>query len=193
MSDSDEAIDYPIRTRFRSRPFVNPQPVHEGRYSDNNAYAVAIDCEMVEDDKGKDMLARVSVVDQDLNTLYNKFVKPTAPIKDYRTQFSGVRPTDLTNAENFYNAQAAVSSFLAGALLVGHQVDHDLEVLKLDHPKERIRDTSAFGKFVRENRNRTPALRHLARRYLSETIQSGEHDSVQDAKTAMKLYLRYMN
>lgn len=198
--DFNDDIDYNDYDDYNDQDYYDPprryfpsRPIHEGRYHDGSARALALDCEMVENDRGKDMLARVSIVDMNLRTKYDKFVAPTAPVRDYRTRYSGVRPSDLINAENFYNAQAYVRSLLSGSvLLVGHGVDHDLEVLQLTHPNKKIRDTSSFGKFYRGNGNRTPALRNLALIYLNETIQSGEHNSVEDAKAAMKLYLNFM-
>jgi RNA exonuclease 4 len=58
---------------------------------------VAIDCEMVGGgENGKDnLLARVSVVNKFNEVLYDTFVKPLEAVTDYRTQFSGVRESDL--------------------------------------------------------------------------------------------------
>ena len=39
--------------------------------------------------------------------------------------------------------------------------------------------------------NRTPSLKNLALRVLELNIQQGEHNSVQDAQVAMKLYLHF--
>jgi RNA exonuclease 4 len=41
--------------------------------------------------------------------------------------------------------QAAVAQLLDGKVLVGHSVDHDLEVLQLTHPPELLRDTARSG------------------------------------------------
>lgn len=60
---------------------------------------VGLDCEMVgSGDKGKDsLLARVSVVNQHGQCLYDTYVKPMAdtPVTDYRTKYSGIRPANL--------------------------------------------------------------------------------------------------
>ena len=54
--------------------------------------AVALDCEMVgvEPDGGGAMCVRVCVVDERGETLLNTFVKPSAPVTDYRAALTGV-------------------------------------------------------------------------------------------------------
>ena len=64
----------------------------------------------------------------------------------------------------------------------------------MNHPKRDIRDTSLYppfrNHFGREKRRGgAPALKKLAAEVLGIQIQSGEHDSVQDAQAAMKLYM----
>lgn len=41
------------------------------------------------------MLARVSLVNQFGKCVYDKYVKPTQPVTDYRTAVSGIRPENL--------------------------------------------------------------------------------------------------
>lgn len=118
---SEDMEDYYNSPRRRHRCFLS----HSGpRYNNYvyHPYAVALDCEMVEDCMGRDMVARVSIVDMNLQTIYDTFVAPTAPVRDYRTRYSGVRPRDLIFGENFNTARATVRRLLLGALLVGHGV-----------------------------------------------------------------------
>ena len=58
-----------------------------------------MDCEMVGvgDDGKESILARVSIVNQYGCCIYDKFVKPTERVTDYRTKISGVRRADLLN------------------------------------------------------------------------------------------------
>lgn len=62
---------------------------------------MAIDCEMVGvGPTGEDsIVARVSLVNQFGKCIYDKHVKPTEKVTDYRTAFSGVRPEDIKNGE----------------------------------------------------------------------------------------------
>ena len=62
---------------------------------------VAMDCEMVGvGPDGKDsIVARVSLVNRHGKCIYDKHVKPTERVTDYRTEFSGIRPNDIKNGE----------------------------------------------------------------------------------------------
>lgn len=61
--------------------------------------AVAMDCEMVGvGPKGEDsILARVSIVNQFGKCVYDKYVKPTEKVTDYRTAVSGIRPQNINS------------------------------------------------------------------------------------------------
>lgn len=154
---------------------------------------VAMDCEMVGvGHEGKDsILARVSIVNVMGHVIYDKFVKPTEEVVDYRTAVSGVRPSDLEKGEEFAKVQKEVSEILNGRILVGHAVHHDLKVLFLSHPKRRIRDTCAYRPFRAMFGGRTPSLKALSERILGVKVQQGEHSSVQDAQAAMRCYTMY--
>ncbi|VVC40465.1 Ribonuclease H-like domain,Exonuclease, RNase T/DNA polymerase III [Cinara cedri] len=152
---------------------------------------VAIDCEMVgiQPDGQRNMLARVSIVNSKGETIYDKFVKPTEKVIDYRTPVSGIRPEDIENGETFVTVKREVSVILKNKLLVGHAIEHDLRVLKISHPKHMIRDTSTYWKFKQLTEGRTPGLKRLTLHFLGANIQEGEHSSVQDAKAALQLYM----
>ncbi|XP_050523460.1 RNA exonuclease 4-like [Daktulosphaira vitifoliae] len=156
-----------------------------------NIEVVAIDCEMVgiHPDGQGNMLARVSIVNSKGDTIYDKFVKPTEKVTDFRTAVSGVRPEDIENGELFIKVKKDVSQILKGKLLVGHALEHDLRVLKISHPKHMIRDTSTYWQFKQLTEGRTPGLKRLTLHFLGASIQEGEHSSVQDAKAALQLYM----
>ncbi|XP_034238743.1 RNA exonuclease 4 [Thrips palmi] len=153
---------------------------------------IAIDCEMVGVDDGRDsVLARVSLVNQHGECLYDRFVKPKEKVVDYRTHVSGVRPSDLKRGEEFDTVQKDVANIIKGRILVGHAIRNDLKVLMISHPAKMIRDTSRFKPFRNLNQGRTPGLKKLASEILGVNIQSGEHSSVEDAKATMQLYNLY--
>ncbi|XP_058798224.1 RNA exonuclease 4 [Phymastichus coffea] len=151
--------------------------------------AVALDCEMVGIGDGTDsMLARVSIVNRNGICIYDKYVKPTEEIVDYRTPVSGIRPHHLTNGEDFKKIQKEVSEILKGRILVGHGLHNDLSVLFLTHPKRSQRDTSRYKLFRKITLGNTPSLKKLASELLGVDVQSGEHNSIEDARTAMQIY-----
>lgn len=134
---------------------------------------LAMDCEMVGVGYGgKDsILARISIVNHFGHCLYDKFVKPTEKVTDYRTSVSGIRPDDIKNGEDFKVVQKEVSELLTGRILVGHSIKHDLKVLFLDHPKKMIRDTSIYKPFRAAFNGKTPSLKNLTARMLGVTVQ----------------------
>jgi len=149
---------------------------------------VAMDCEMVGSHQGN-MLARVSVVNSKGKTIYDKFVKPTAKVIDYRTSLSGIQHKDIENGVALSKVKKEVTEILKNKLLVGHLLEaKHFKVLKISHPKHMIRDTSTYPQFVRLTNNQTPSLKRLAFHYLKTKIQHGKHRSVQNAKAALQLY-----
>jgi RNA exonuclease 4 len=159
--------------------------------------AVAIDCEMVGvGEGGKDsILARVSIVNQYGEVVYDKHVQPTENITDYRTHVSGIRPDDLKkhNAHPFKLVQKEVSEIIEKRVLVGHALHNDLQVLLLSHPKKKLRDTQKCKIFRQKypSLGGLSSLKNLAKTLLGITIQEGEHNSIQDAQAAMRIYTAF--
>ncbi|KAM8796631.1 RNA exonuclease 4 [Eudromia elegans] len=152
--------------------------------------AVAMDCEMVGvGPKGEDsIVARVSIVNQFGKCVYDKYVKPTEEVTDYRTAVSGIRPENIKTGEDFKVVQKEVADILNGRILVGHALHNDLKVLFLDHPKKKIRDTQKYKPFRQRVKNVRPSLKLLCERLLDVRVQTAEHCSIQDAQAAMRLY-----
>ena len=153
---------------------------------------LAMDCEMVGTGYlGKDsILARISIVNQFGHCIYDKYVKATEKVTDYRTKVSGIRPQDLAsdNAEDFKVVQKEASEMFQNRILVGHSIKNDLKVLFLDHPRKHIRDTAEYKPFRKLFGGRTPSLKNLTARLLGVKVQEGEHSSVQDAQATMRVY-----
>ncbi|XP_066502108.1 RNA exonuclease 4 [Hoplias malabaricus] len=160
------------------------------RAFDGLTRAVAMDCEMVGvgPEKEESMLARVSIVNQFGKCVYDKYVKPTETVTDYRTAVSGIRPADIEKGEDIRTVQKEVAAILKGRILVGHAIHNDLKILLLDHPKKNIRDTQKYKPFKAIAKSSRPALRVLCREVLNVKVQQGEHSSVQDAQATMRLY-----
>ncbi|UJR30355.1 hypothetical protein I4U23_017890 [Adineta vaga] len=155
--------------------------------------AVCLDCEMVGvGEMGMDnMLARISIVNQLGQCLYDKYVKPTEPIVDYRTAVSGITEQDLENGIPLDVIQKEVSDIIQHRTLVGHAIHNDLQVLFLSHPKRRIRDTQRYKGFRSLFNGGLPSLKLLVEKVLGLKIQTGAHDSVEDARVTMQLYVQH--
>ncbi|KAF7488909.1 RNA exonuclease 4 [Sarcoptes scabiei] len=187
--------------KIRNRKKSNYRPIEKNQTEENRpkqtssqhtlTKCVAMDCEMVGTGYGgkNSVLARVSIVNSNMECIYDKYVLPMESVTDYRTQYSGIRPDNLRDAIDFKTVQSEVFEIIKNRILIGHSIKQDLKVLFLSHPWSMIRDTSVY--FKKFNKNRTPALKKLSESYLDVKIQEGEHDSVVDAKAAMSLYNLY--
>lgn len=149
----------------------------------------ALDCEMVLTDDDKYSLARISILDWHGKTILDKYVKPSLPIKNYFTQYSGITPEHLVNVHtNLQDIQTELLSLLTSdSILLGHSLDSDLNALKVTHPY--IIDTSIIYPHPRGLPLRS-SLKFLANRYLKRDIQKGGsngHDSVEDALAVLDL------
>lgn len=157
---------------------------------------VALDCEMVGigTDGKKSALARVSIVDWDLNIVLDTYVKVPIRVTDFRTHVSGVEPKHLKDkkAMEVEQCREAVAQILKGKILVGHALTNDFKALMLNHPKAKIRDTAKYRPFQRYGNKKWRArkLRDLVKENLKgkEQFQEAEHDSVQDARATMELF-----
>ncbi|XP_068771226.1 RNA exonuclease 4 isoform X2 [Struthio camelus] len=163
----------------RSKESVEQVLVKE-KASEGLTRAVAMDCEMVGvGPKGEDsIVARVSIVNQFGKCVYDKYVKPTEEVTDYRTAVSGIRPENIKTGEDFKIVQKEVADILNGRILVGHALHNDLKVLFLDHPKKKIRDTQKYKPFRQRVKNARPSLKLLCERLLNVQVQTSEHCSV---------------
>ena len=81
---------------------------------------------------------------------------------------------------------------ISGNILVGHDLINDLKVLAIEHPEHLKRDSAVCSPFIAAD-NKTPSLKNIAMKFLDgyENFQSGQHDSVEDAKAVMKLYKKF--
>ncbi|KAI0707097.1 ribonuclease H-like domain-containing protein [Earliella scabrosa] len=151
---------------------------------------LALDCEMVGVglDGSESALARVSIVNYHGYVLIDVFVRQRERVVDYRTEFSGIRPSDMVHARPFEEVQKEVADLLKDRILVGHAVHNDLKALLLSHPRPQTRDTQILAYKHKVSRGRRPALRHLVKQELGLTIQGGEHSSVTDARATMALF-----
>ena len=151
--------------------------------------ALALDCEMIGVGSGglHSILARVSLVNAHLEAVYDAYVQPSEAVTDYRTPVSGIRADMLQYAPPFAVVQREVAALIKGRVLVGHGLGGDMQVLCLGHPRYLLRDT-AHCKLICPVR--PLGLKRLMAERFGVEVQEGEHDSVEDAKCAMRLYLQ---
>ncbi|KAM6037909.1 LOW QUALITY PROTEIN: interferon-stimulated 20 kDa exonuclease-like 2 [Theristicus caerulescens] len=156
---------------------------------------VAIDCEMVGTGPGgrTSDLARCSIVSYWGDIMYDQYIRPAAPIVDYRTRWSGIRRQHMADAVPFGKAQREILRILSGKIVVGHAIYNDFKALKYFHPKALTRDTSKIPLLNRKGgfpENAAISLKRLTKELLHKDIQVGKsgHSSVEDARATMELY-----
>lgn len=146
----------------------------------------------------KKSLARVSVLrGEGVNAgvpFIDDYIINECHIEDYLTQFSGIEPGDLdprTSTKNLVNRQVFYRKIWLllqlKCIFVGHGLANDFRQINIYVPEEQIRDTSLYylkGK-------RYLSLRYLAYSVLGQEVQRGNHDSIEDANTALALYRKY--
>ncbi|KAG2135529.1 MipD protein [Suillus cothurnatus] len=162
---------------------------HTSTQTDPGKY-LAIDCEMVGVgiDGEESSLARVSIVNYWGAVQLDEFVKQKERVVDYRTKWSGIRPSDMTRAKQFEEVQKTVAALTKDRIIVGHAVHNDLKVLLLSHPGPCIRDTQHLAAKHNVTSSKRPALRNLVKQELDVVIQGGEHSSVTDARATMAVF-----
>ncbi|KAG6918261.1 hypothetical protein DXG01_015635 [Tephrocybe rancida] len=151
---------------------------------------LSLDCEMVGVgiDGTESSLARVSLVNFYGAIQLDEFVRQRERVVDYRTQYSGIRESDMIKAKPFDEIQKQVADLLKDRILVGHAVFNDLKALLLSHPRPMIRDTQYYAGKHKVVKSKYVALRNLVKQELDVTIQGGEHSSVTDARATMAVY-----
>ncbi|KAJ3770885.1 ribonuclease H-like domain-containing protein [Lentinula raphanica] len=151
---------------------------------------IAIDCEMVGVgiDGSESSLARVTLVNYYGAVQMDVFVKQRERVVDYRTQYSGIRESDMKKAKPFEEVQKQVADLLQDRILVGHAIHNDLKALLLSHPWNLTRDTQYLAGKTKVVRSKYIALRKLVEQELGVVIQAGEHSSLVDARATMAVY-----
>ncbi|XP_015372296.1 PREDICTED: putative RNA exonuclease NEF-sp [Diuraphis noxia] len=148
----------------------------------------AIDCEMCYTSIGRNELTRVSIVNEQLEVIYESLVKPANKITNYLTVYSGITASKLKDVKTtLTDVQDDIIKILSpDSILIGQSLNCDLEALKLFHPY--IIDTSVIFN-LNGNKGSKSKLKLLAKNFLDMNIQCGNlgHDSIEDSRATMLL------
>ena len=117
-------------------------------------------------------------------------------IKDYVTRFSGIRPGDLDPRTSSHWLTSSKSIYLklrflvdCGCRFVGHGLHTDFRIINLYLPSGSLVDTVQLFHIPGQ---RFLSLKFLANRLLDKSIQGEVHCSIEDARTAMDLYRKFL-
>jgi len=163
---------------------------------ETGATVVQSDGARVATSMGRQALARLSVVDALGNVVLDDYVVQTERVVDYATRFSGISPDDLdpraSKRDKLVNRAAALMKLRhlvdRGCVIIGHGLAKDFRVLNIVPPPDQVLDTVHL--FSRPG-ERKISLRFLASRLLGCDIQQDRHDSIEDARAALRLYRKY--
>lgn len=149
-------------------------------------------------------LARVSVLrgsgPEESLPFIDDYIANSEPIVDYLTAYSGISHGDLDRSLSRHNLVSLKVAYKKlwlllnlGVVFVGHGLPKDFRTINIHVPRAQVVDTvDLFSHRLRSQRRLS--LRFLAWYLLKEEIQQeGEkgHDSVEDARTALKLWRKY--
>ncbi|XP_024017393.1 RNA exonuclease 4 isoform X1 [Morus notabilis] len=169
--------------------------------------AIAMDCEMVGggSDGSLDLCARVCLIDENEKLLFHAYVEPPISVTNYRYEVTGLTEEHLRNAMPLKEVQEKILQILYNGesigrirvlsdggkarLLVGHNIEHDLDCLRMNYPNHLLRDTAKYHPLMKTNLV-SHSLKYLTRTYLGYDIQTGFHDPYEDCVSVMRLYKR---
>ncbi|KAK3678608.1 poly(A)-specific ribonuclease [Recurvomyces mirabilis] len=150
-------------------------------------------------------LARVSVLrGNEPNAgvpFVDDYIAVEEPVDDYLTQYSGLHAGDLTAGVSQYTLVPLKEVYKKlwvllnlGCTFIGHGLTSDFRTINIHVPEEQVIDTQdLFSLGYRSQRKLS--LRFLAWLLLHEDIQQNAiagHDSIEDARTAYKLWRKYL-
>lgn len=146
-------------------------------------------------------LARASVVrgqGQDEGLAFiDDYVAIKEPIVDYLTSYSGITKDDLDPRGSKHSLLPLKLVYKKlwillnlGCKFLGHGLKQDFRVINIQVPKAQVIDT--INLLFLKSRLRKLSLAFLAWYLLKEDIQLETHDSIEDARAALKLYRKYL-
>ncbi|KAJ4973280.1 hypothetical protein NE237_006454 [Protea cynaroides] len=166
---------------------------------------VALACKMVSggSDGSFDLCARVCLVDEDENIIFQSYVRPQNRVTNYRYETTGIRPENLRDGMPIKKVQSKILDFLCNGepqwtiqsrrgrakILVGHRLDHDLERLGMEYPAHMIRDTAKYPPLLKTSKL-SNSLKYLTQAYCGYDIHTGIQDPYEDCVATMRLYLK---
>uniref|UniRef100_A0A336K4Q2 CSON000212 protein n=1 Tax=Culicoides sonorensis TaxID=179676 RepID=A0A336K4Q2_CULSO len=182
--------DYPVPLKGelanRCKGYIMTQDTYSPVTSKSPMYG--LDCEMCKVVSGRHEVARISIVNEQYESVYETLVRPELQIMDYLTPWSGITKEMMVDAtKTLKEVQQDLRALLTpDAILVGQSLQFDLHALKMMHPY--IIDTSVIFNISGE-RVRKSKLQTLAKEFLGEEIQKAYtgHNSIEDSCASLKL------
>ncbi|RHY34661.1 hypothetical protein DYB32_000760 [Aphanomyces invadans] len=165
--------------------------------------------------ESRQSLARVSVIHGETDAvLVDDYILPNEPVVDYLTRFSGLTGEDLDPARSRHPVVSLKTAYMklrylvdAGCLFVGHGLHKDFRIVNIFVPPNQVLWPPRFVYFLNKGfcaqiidtvelyqqpNMRKIALRFLCAYLLKAEIQLDTHDSIEDARAALRLHNKYL-
>ncbi|CUS25025.1 LAQU0S25e00210g1_1 [Lachancea quebecensis] len=172
---------------FRAETFSEMErisPFHKTSQVQGKTNVLALDCEMAFTSCGYELI-RLTIVDFFTSkVLYDEIVRPFGEVIDLNSEFSGVHVIKEETSVSFSEMLKKIlheSLINKNSILIGHGLENDLNVMRLIHDK--IIDTA----ILYPRGHYKSSLKDLAFEVVSRRIQTGEHDSSEDAIATMSV------
>lgn len=124
------------------------------------------------------------------------YIVTTEKIHDYKTVFSGIEVGDLnpaTSTKSLVSLQTAYRRIWLllnlGCVMVGHSLIGDFRMINIQVSPMQVRDTAIC--YYSKSEKRKLGLKFLVYHVLNDEVQKGNHDSIEDARSALRLYKKY--
>ncbi|KAH6566063.1 hypothetical protein BASA50_010163 [Batrachochytrium salamandrivorans] len=146
-------------------------------------------------------LARVSVVrgmDPRIEVPFiDDYIFISQPVVNYLTEFSGITAGDLdvrTSRHPIVSLKDAYKKLRLlvdiGCIFIGHGLKKDCRTINIFIPPQQIIDTVDI--YHLKQYGRKLSLRFLVWYFFKEDIHLSSHDSVEDARAALRIYQKYL-
>ncbi|KAF8534977.1 ribonuclease H-like domain-containing protein, partial [Trichophaea hybrida] len=174
-------------------------PTHSHRTTTRKRQAVVLDCEMAGVVGGAGELILLCVADYLTGeTLLNTLVRPTMQVVDWRTRVSGVTQQAMTTAiyrgealSGWKEARLELWKHIdADTILIGHSLQHDLDVLRIIHT--RVVDSAILARNAADPNGRQWGLKTMCDELLHLNIQTNGmrgHDCFEDVMATREVVL----
>lgn len=150
------------------------------------AFAMDFKTAFINNTKGNQtkIITKVTIVDEQGEILFDTFVKPKLNISD-------ITDLDIKTGDEFIKVRQTIIKMISCRLLIGHNLYECLDLFKIQHPYYLLRDTTYFCNNCTNITHVHDTLKTIAKEFVFIDIDENNHNTTENAITAMKIYKKY--